>query len=514
MSQQPQSNVGNKTIICLNNGEFDSSSMDSGNITVPSNDNTPSQTLHSNNPSVQKDPPSLDLLAGLCENANPTLPPDSIQFPSSNLVGSFDEDTATVEEFKEYFQSTGLLAVEITSAQTNPVKKIPKRISKHKYSPNKLLMSRLKSINNVPVWKIPLDAIRPFRSKFRTYLKSINKPVSKNKKDICDDLVDLRIKFDEGEITLDDDGLIIMKNDSKPEFRRENRINIKRFINVLFSATIRPILATRDMPLTKDQLTIGSKRDEIMHREIIKEYNNPEFYNEDEWPTLGSLTSARLEEKPIVWQTSKKYLQILGEEYEVAYHNYRRTGNHGDFGDSDGDANFGSFIKSNQSLLYIHEFFHLYPEILATITGQLPKRVKLDTMDTNSERYQPKKKLKTKAKTTMYDKAVNVFLEQQEYRNKKLGQKFELHSYLQMNSVIMRLYKENDELWEFVKKKTKKTRLQLKDKYSLMKQRHAENIYDSDDNDSVDNIFEQIINHKEQIKLLKKKGANIFNLEE
>mmetsp|Transcript_6433 Transcript_6433/g.12856 ORF Transcript_6433/g.12856 Transcript_6433/m.12856 type:complete len:136 (-) Transcript_6433:1818-2225(-) len=135
-------------------------------------------------------------------------------------------------------------------------------------------------------------------------------------------------------------------------------------------------------------------------------------------------------------------------------------------------------------------------------------------MDTNSERYQPKKKLKTKAKTTMYDKAVNVFLEQQEYRNKKLGQKFELHSYLQMNSVIMRLYKENDELWEFVKKKTKKTRLQLKDKYSLMKQRHAENIYDSDDNDSVDNIFEQIINHKEQIKLLKKKGANIFNLEE
>ena len=90
----------------------------------------------------------------------------------------------------------------------------------------------------------------------------------------------------------------------------------------------------------------------------------------------------------------------------------------------------------------------------------------------------------------------------------------ELESYQQMNSGIMRLNKENNELWEFVKKKTKKTRLQLKDKYSLMKQRHAEHIYDSDDNDSVDNIFEQIIDYNEQIKLLKSKRTETFNVDE
>ena len=129
MSHQPQSDVGNKTNICLTNGEL-GSTTDNDNITVSSTDNTPSPTIHSDNRSVQKDSPSLHLLAGLCENANVTLPPDSIQFPSSNLVGSFDENIATVEEFKDHFQSTSLLAVEITSAQTNPVKKLPKRISK------------------------------------------------------------------------------------------------------------------------------------------------------------------------------------------------------------------------------------------------------------------------------------------------------------------------------------------------------------------------------------------------
>ena len=90
----------------------------------------------------------------------------------------------------------------------------------------------------------------------------------------------------------------------------------------------------------------------------------------------------------------------------------------------------------------------------------------------------------------------------------------ELESYQQLSSTIVRLHKESNELWEFITKKTKKTRLQLKDKYSLMKQRHAEHIYDSDDNDSVDNIFEQIILHNEQIKLLRSKQTETFNVDE
>ena len=109
---------------------------------------------------------------------------------------------------------------------------------------------------------------------------------------------------------------------------------------------------------------------------------------------------------------------------------------------------------------------------------------------------------------------VNVFREQGDYRNQKLSKRLELDSYQQMNSGIMRLNKENNELWELVKKKRKKTRLQLKDKYSLMKQRHAEDIYDSDDNDLVDNIFEQIIDHNVQIKLLKRKQTQAFNVDE
>ena len=50
-----------------------------------------------------------------------------------------------------------------------------------------------------------------------------------------------------------------------------------------------------------------------MHPDIIKEYNNPGFYNEDKWSTLGLHSSERFEEKPIDWQTSKKYLQMLAK---------------------------------------------------------------------------------------------------------------------------------------------------------------------------------------------------------
>jgi len=78
---------------------------------------------------------------------------------------------------------------------------------------------------------------------------------------------------------------------------------------VLFSDNkIRPLLATRGTPLTKEELTKGFKTNEYMHRAIIKQYNNPELRNSDPFPRLLLKTKCLLEGKPILWTTSKKYL--------------------------------------------------------------------------------------------------------------------------------------------------------------------------------------------------------------
>ena len=55
---------------------------------------------------------------------------------------------------------------------------------------------------------------------------------------------------------------------------RQNATNQKRFCNVIFCDFIRPKLALRGGPLSKDYLTNELLTDKFLHREIIKEYNN------------------------------------------------------------------------------------------------------------------------------------------------------------------------------------------------------------------------------------------------
>ena len=99
---------------------------------------------------------------------------------------------------------------------------------------------------------------------------------------------------------MNDEWHIIQKHNLKQSVR-ENLISQKRFIKVLFSDEIRPLLATRGTTLTKEESTKGFKTNEYMYRSIIKQYNNAELHNSDQFPRLLLKTN-------VCWTTSKKYL--------------------------------------------------------------------------------------------------------------------------------------------------------------------------------------------------------------
>jgi len=69
----------------------------------------------------------------------------------------------------------------------------------------------------------------------------------------------------------------------KKEVKEVNKhsctINRRRYLNVIFSDLIRPLLATKGMSLTKGELTEGLKQDQILHTKIAEEYNKdiPEY---------------------------------------------------------------------------------------------------------------------------------------------------------------------------------------------------------------------------------------------
>jgi len=158
-----------------------------------------------------------------------------------------------------------------------------------------------------------------------------------------------------------------------------SKINRLRYFNVIFSDECRQPLSMRGENLTKDQLTEGMKTDEELHRLIVKQYNNPDKHNEFAWPQLrrGVDGDPAFDPKkgPIVWMQSVEALKKVLKDYEYCVQNWQLSGNHAGFGDYDptkASLPFSQFILANKTLLYVHEFVHLYPNVFEKATGKLP----------------------------------------------------------------------------------------------------------------------------------------------
>ena len=51
-----------------------------------------------------------------------------------------------------------------------------------------------------------------------------------------------------------------------------HRLNRRCYLNVIFGDVVRPMLATRGQPLSKEELTAGIKMDDNLHKSIATEY--------------------------------------------------------------------------------------------------------------------------------------------------------------------------------------------------------------------------------------------------
>ncbi len=225
--------------------------------------------------------------------------------------------------------------------------------------------TRLESINGVLVKDCSTDSIRFFHSKYKAVG---NKKEDKQKLNLCAGIVQCYVAYEEGTLQLDENGELIGKGGKR------HSINKKRYINVLYSDIIRPRLEEKGRQLTKDELTEGIKQDENLHRAICGEYNKSELYAEDLHPDVGMKGSAALDNKPIVWQQSKDFLNVLTKAYEEAHRNWKKSGNHG---------NFPDFVHGNKNLylVYLHEFDSSYPGFLDKMTGKLPDDVFRESLD-------------------------------------------------------------------------------------------------------------------------------------
>ena len=82
-------------------------------------------------------------------------------------------------------------------------------------------------------------------------------------------------------------------------------------------------------------------------------------------------------------QCPLKTLKDLTKEYEKLFFNWKKSGNHGSFGDilegrgkkdneeqGTGD-DFQKISKTNLSMLYMHQYVRQFPEILEKVAGEL-----------------------------------------------------------------------------------------------------------------------------------------------
>ena len=95
-------------------------------------------------------------------------------------------------------------------------------------------------------------------------------PISK-KPDVCQNII---------EWVSDESNAVITVAETESEYSNVSCVvNCRRYFNIILSDIVRPIIVTKGMSLTKDQLTERLKQDQTLHTLIADEHNSiiPEY---------------------------------------------------------------------------------------------------------------------------------------------------------------------------------------------------------------------------------------------
>jgi len=488
----------------------------SNNLSILTTDSSGSESNNSSQadpliPAWQESPESssassgLGLLSSVADGSNK---------PSSATVTPYVK-AENIETFKSkdidrvLFGAT-LCDVVVTLAFVNPSDK-SKSLDK---------MTRLQSIMGVQIYRITLDLLRRFASKYRSVPHQ-----NKRKKAVCEFIVKLVIEFQEDKIQLDDEGALIVSPVDVDDVGHQkiHHMNRKRYINVMFSDAIVPLLLRRGESLTKEHLQEGIKTDQPLHEAIIKQYNTEGLHDDDAWPSVGLKGSAELKLKPIHWKQSQKTLANLIREYEKCFVNFKKSGNHGDFGEAEQGSPFADFVQNNQSLLYLHQFVYKYPHVLDKITGSLPSQVFSESIQSKDTKRAAKKRKRDSAN----DGIAESFGAMQQTLARKASSYIERTNAITMranslvfDTLISTMTKLDDSISRGQEKKrdlwgqgeklstSSRTKKLLKGKFKDYKVHREDPTYDSDDSDeefqdSQRSLFEQIYDEDRKIKQYK-----------
>ena len=267
-------------------------------------------------------------------------------------------DTKPSPAVSKWWETAGIEDIDATKEPTTPLNKVNKKKKNGQLPTEKL--TRCVAINGFSPPNLNLDKLRVMAGRI-----GIVKAGKMSKRECLEALAEVKLNPD------------LQKEIRKKAAEEKNAVNQKRYINVLYSDAVRPMLQTRGESLTPKQLTDGLKKDELLHLLIVAEYNDRSKHNDDACPHLrhckGSDPSKC--DGPIDYDQSVKVFKSLTSDYETALNNWRLSGNHGDFEDESGNSNripFVNFVSNKNILLYLHELVYEHQDTLSNLTGELP----------------------------------------------------------------------------------------------------------------------------------------------
>ena len=267
-------------------------------------------------------------------------------------------DVAIKPDPEEKFDDVKFDDIVVTVEETNPIKNPPKRKTTN---PPPILMTRLHSVKGTPAAAISIKG----RRQIGASLHVVNYR-DLSKLDLYRKIVEMKDLFDNHKasgLEVDDYGILI----NRPVY-----INSVRFINVIFSDKIKPKIALRGQPLSKNDLDKHIKIDEPLFREIAQEYNDKfnKEYGQSAFPDIyldkQALPIHFTPINPNNWRKLQTKFNAISKKYETCVNKWKVSGNHGDFEDTD---TFKSFAANDRSILYFHRFCHANPNVLGKMIG-------------------------------------------------------------------------------------------------------------------------------------------------
>jgi len=156
------------------------------------------------------------------------------------------------------------------------------------------------------------------------------------------------------------------------------RINTTRYLNVIHGEKMKEKIASMGAKLTKQELENKLAADQTLHETILDEYNdasNP-HYGQNAHGTGSNCgyhqDASKFTPIPrVMWKKSAQKFKDIGAEYENYFNRWKKSGNHCDFEDVEPDES----SCNNPSMIYMHHWLKLNPELRNTCMSTLPDGV-------------------------------------------------------------------------------------------------------------------------------------------